>query len=215
METEMRTGDNMYCKSDIIYWLNRCYNKEYTTISGGNLSFLKDNKIYCTPTGKDKGNLQENDIAVIDFENLTTENENKPTMEINMHQAIYKSREDVTAIMHIHPTYCSMFSVLNRKLRTDILSESYIVIPAVSYVDYNMPSSIKLAEETADAVKSSDVIILRNHGIITIGKSFRECFTKAEVLEHSAKIQYLLHDSKDIRFLTDKDKKEINSNFHL
>ncbi len=204
----------MNSKSDIIYWLNRCYNKEYTTISGGNLSFLRDSKIFCTPTGKDKGSLKEADIAVISVEDLTPEGDNKPTMEINMHKAIYQTRQDISCIMHIHPTYCSMFSALKRKIRTDIMSESYIVIPEVGYVDYSMPSTKKLADDAAEALKNTDVVILRNHGIITVGKSFRECFTKAEVLEHSAKIQYLLHDSKDISYLTDNEKREIISNFH-
>ncbi len=214
MGTGKTSGEMMNNKSEIIYWLNRCYNKEYTTISGGNLSCLSDDRIFCTPTGKDKGNLSEKDIAVISFNDMRPENENNPTMEINMHKAIYTVRNDVKYIMHIHPTYCSMFSALKRRIRTDIMSESYIVLPEVGYVNYSMPSTKKLAEDAAEALKTTDAVILRNHGIITVGKSFRECFTKAEVLEHSAKIQYLLHDSKDIRYLTDNEKKEIESNFH-
>lgn len=60
--------------------------------------------ICITPTGMDREEMTADDIVVIDLGGHTIEslNGHKPTSELMMHTAIYKSRSDVRAVAHTH-----------------------------------------------------------------------------------------------------------------
>ncbi len=191
-------------KQEIIEFFKRLYNKNLTTSSGGNISILKDNLIYISPTEKDKALLKKEDIAVVDFKTGQLLSGLRPTSEIQMHLEIYKERKDIRTIIHAHPFYSTLFSVIEEPLRLDLVSEAAIFIKKINYVDYAIPGSEKLAKLSAKAIRNSDVIILRNHGVLTVGKTCIECFHKVEVLEFNAKLQYSISGRKDVNYLGKK-----------
>ena len=200
-------------KSEIISFFKRMYQKNLTTASGGNISILVDGLLYISPTGKDKAFLEEEDISVIEFESGKLLFGLKPTSEILMHRKIYETRKDVKTIVHAHPFYSTLFSVIDEPIRIDLVSEAAIFIKKINYVDYAVPGSEKLANLVAKTITDSDVLILRNHGALAVGENCMDCFHKIEVLEFNAKLQYLISGRNDINFLKDKDLKEIREIF--
>jgi L-fuculose-phosphate aldolase len=153
-------------------------------------------------------------MVEIDFTTGKLLNNNRPTCEINMHLGIYKNRPDVKTIFHAHPIYTSVFSVLDTPLDLRLLSEAFIFLKKISYVDYAMPSSQELANKVSEKAKEANVLILRNHGAVVLGSNCEECFHKLEVLETLARIQYLILGRKDVHFISDDEMKRITENFH-
>ncbi len=204
-------------KQKLIDWFQRIYDRNLTTSSGGNLSIRIGDHIVCSPTGKDKGSLAPRDLCVLQLDSdagFTLLNDSKPTCEIQMHLEIYRRRPEINAIMHAHPVFASLFSVLSTPLRNDLFSESYIFIPKIEYVPYAPPGSIELASNVGEASLKSDALILRNHGVVLMGDSLATCFRNLEVMEHSAKSQYLLQGRRDVKGLNEGQLMELSSLFH-
>ncbi len=167
---------------------NKLYNRKYVVGSGGNVSIKLNNKIYITPTGKCLGFLNKNDIAIIDLEN------NKiignPTSELQMHLKIYENRDDIKAIVHTHSIYSTALPIANKEIKL-LTPESKIFLKELSYVNYFKAGSIELANEVSK--KKNDVIILKNHGIVCLGKNLMEAYLKTEVMEETSKLNYIIY----------------------
>jgi L-fuculose-phosphate aldolase len=48
--------------------------------------------------------------------------------------------------------------------------------------------SLALAEVAAESILKSDILLLENHGILTVGSNLLQAFDKIEVLENAAKM---------------------------
>lgn len=60
-------------------------------------------------------------------------------------------------------------------------------------IDYEKPGSDELAVKSAKALKNEDVLILKNHGVISTGKNIEEACSLAEFVEDIAKTQFISH----------------------
>ena len=174
---------------DLKEFINIChklYDRKYIVGSGGNVSIRKENLIYTTPTGSILGFLKEDDIAEMDLDGNIIKG--KPTSERNLHLMIYRKREDVNAIIHTHSLISTFLSTIDKEIELLTL-EGEIFLKKIGYVDYFEAGSLKLAEETAK--RDEDVIILKNHGVVCLGRDLIDAYIKIEVLEEQAKLTLL------------------------
>ena len=170
------------------------YQRKYVVGSGGNVSVKTDNIIYITPTGSILGCLREEDISIVDMEGNTIRG--KPSSELKMHLSIYRSREDVRSIIHTHPPYTLALSVLDREIEL-ITPESKVLIKKIGYIPYLEPGSEELAREVSK--REEDVIVLKNHGVVCLGRDLRETYIKTEVVEEVAKLNFIIHLLQSLR----------------
>ena len=49
----------------------------------------------------------------------------------------------------------------------------------------------RLADEVATCLKHSNVVLMENHGVLTVGKTLVEAFDLIEVLENSAQMTFI------------------------
>ncbi|HBC88218.1 MAG TPA: aldolase [Lentisphaeria bacterium] len=175
-------------KEDIAYFMRRLYQQGLTTTSGGNLSVrLPGGKVLITPSGSDKGRMKGSEIGVMDL-NGKILSKFKPSIESSMHLMIYKARPDISAIVHAHPVVASSFAATDAEINCRLLAESYAILGRPAYAPYQLMGSKNLAETVSEIAKSANCIIMRNHGVLTVGKSLLEAFDRLEVLETCAKM---------------------------
>jgi L-fuculose-phosphate aldolase len=89
--------------------------------------------------------------------------------------------------------YCTAFSALDKKLKL-VTPEAEMVVKKIAYVDYFPCGSLELAENVSKCLEDS--IILKNHGIVTLGKDITEAYIKTEVLEEVAQLNYIMNNLK-------------------
>jgi len=119
-------------------------------------------------------------------ENLTPQL--KPSIETAMHLAIYKKKKEVTAIVHAHPVFASLFTAIRAKINTNLTAEARAILGDPLFVKYAVMGSVALAEVAAENILKSDILLLENHGILTTGSNLLQAFDKIEVLENAAKM---------------------------
>lgn len=179
-------------RAQVAALMTRLYNCRLTTTSGGNISLRLSDDLFCiTPSKLDKANLREDLIAVVsmDGENLTP---HLPlSIESEMHRKALLTRKDISAVVHAHPCYASAFTAMRRPINTKLLAESWFLIEEPAFAPYARMGTVNLADIVSSALEKSNVVLMENHGVLTIGKSLVEAFDLIEVLENSAKMTYI------------------------
>jgi L-fuculose-phosphate aldolase len=176
-------------RKEVAHFMRRLYKHGLTTTSGGNISLrLSDELILITPSATDKGRMKWKEVGIVNIlgENLTPLL--KPSIETAMHLAIYKKKKDVTAIVHAHPVFASLFTAIRAKIDTNLTAEARAILGDPLFVKYAVMGSAALAEVAAENILKSDILLLENHGILTTGSNLLQAFDKIEVLENAAKM---------------------------
>jgi ribulose-5-phosphate 4-epimerase/fuculose-1-phosphate aldolase len=106
-----------------------------------------------------------------------------------IHSAIYKARPDVMSIIHTHTIAGMAVSSLKCGL-TDLTQTSHRFHGRIAYHDFTGPERDPgEREKLATHLGQMDVMILRNHGLITVGPSVAEAFNKMYGMERACKAQ--------------------------
>jgi L-fuculose-phosphate aldolase len=168
--------------------LVRIYDLDLTTTSGGNLSVReRDESIWITPAGGDKGALLPEDVVHVDA-NDRPEGPGRPSSELPFHRAIYAERDDLAAIVHAHPVALVAWSVVGEVPDTRISREAHALCGRVGFAPYALPGSTALGHRIADAFgEGFDCVVLENHGVVVGGRSLREAFERLEALDLCAR----------------------------
>jgi len=106
-----------------------------------------------------------------------------------IHSAIYKARPDVNAVMHTHTVAGMAVSSLECGL-LPITQTSHRFYPRVAYHDFTGPERDPAErEKLATHLGQENVMVLRNHGLLTAGPSIPETFNRMYGLERSCQAQ--------------------------
>jgi len=111
----------------------------------------------------------------------------KPTSEQPMHLEVYRQRKDVRAVIHSHLIYANALAITTGKIRMDVIPEAAVAFGSVPITDFAMPSTSQNADAIRNLITNHDVMLIRNHGALTVGKNLDEALINLERLEHVSK----------------------------
>jgi L-fuculose-phosphate aldolase len=176
-------------REDMVEVGRRMYNRQFVASNDGNISVkLSDNELLITPTGVSKGYMKPEDMIKVDMSGNVISGNKKPSSEIKMHLVVYKNRPDVFSVCHAHPQKATAFAVARKTCEKVALPEVIFSIGNVALADYATPSTQQLPDSIKDIIKSTDAVLLSNHGALTLGKDVFEAYYNMETLEHFAGI---------------------------
>jgi L-fuculose-phosphate aldolase len=200
----MKTEDTI--KKEILQVCKRMYQSGFVAANDGNVSVkISENKIIVTSTGKSKGFIKQKDLLLIDSKGKVLKGNLKPTTELAMHLFVYQKRKDVKAVVHAHPPYSIAFAVAGIGLDKYILPEVIVSIGKIPLAKYATPSTKEVSNSIAGLIGNYDVILLKNHGVVAVGKDVEEAYHKLERVEHFAKILYLAMGLGNVDKLSKRD----------
>ena len=108
-----------------------------------------------------------------------------------IHSAVHAAREDALCVIHLHTDYGIAVSAQKEGLRP-ISQQSLFSLASLAYHEYE-GLALNEAEKSrlvADFGNKSSMI-LRNHGLLTVGKTAAEAFLSMYILERACRIQIL------------------------
>ena len=108
-----------------------------------------------------------------------------------IHSAVHAAREDALCVIHLHTDYGIAVSAQQDGL-LPISQQALFALSSLAYHDYE---GLALNEEekprlVAD-LGSKMFLILRNHGLLTVGQTVADAFMSMFLLERACKIQIL------------------------
>ena len=141
-----------------------------------------------TPSGKPYVTLVDDDIVVSDFEIEPIEGDLVPSTESLLHVAIYKARPDVQAVIHTHSVFASVAAVAGLEI-PPIVDETTITLGGpVKISDYAFPGTQNLADNVCKALGKRKAALIRNHGVVAVGRDLPEVLDICMHVEHLAQI---------------------------
>ena len=155
----------------------------WVAANDGNVSVkLEDGTFFATPTGMSKSFITPDKLVRINDKGEVLEGAAglRPSSEIKMHLCCYRERPDVGAVLHAHPPVATGYAVANKALDEYTMIESVIAIGSV-------PVAIK------PYLQEHDVMLLQNHGALTVGADLITAYYRMETLELFAKISLNAH----------------------
>ena len=184
--------------------------------STGNLSVRAGDTVWITPTGQSMRHSSVETLAAIGMDGKAL-NGNKPSKEYPFHLRAYAAAgERAAALVHLHSTWSVMLSCLDdldEAAPLPVMTPYYLMrVAPLAVVPYYRPGSKELAEAIGEAAEAHDCLLLRNHGLVCLGGSVNEAVDRAEELEETAKLYFLLRNEK-VRMLTDAQREAIGKAF--
>jgi L-fuculose-phosphate aldolase len=203
---------NTQVKQEVANNMQRLYDRQLTTCSGGNVSMKTDKgHVFITPSQIDKGNIKAEQIIELDADGKSMTPELKASMETAMHLQIYKKRPDVRAVVHAHPLKATAWACSKHHLINNLCGEARYFLGEIAYVPYAMMGTGALAKSVAGFIGNANAALLNNHGAITLGKSLFEAYDRMEVLEYLAGLQFAVKQTGHPRYLGDDELREIDN----
>ncbi len=199
-------------RKELTLYGKKLVEKNLVFAGGGNISTREKNFIYLSPSGLALDEISENQWIKVD---LTTGNiinsYLKPTCEIEMHLACYRSRQDIQTVIHTHPPY--VIGVTSVDIQIEPMFPDFIAYlgKKVPLLDYIVPGGEKLARAVEKLINDYNVICLKNHGVIAVGLHLKEAFYRTIVIEEAAKILFIGKILGSPHIFTPKEVEEIEN----
>jgi ribulose-5-phosphate 4-epimerase/fuculose-1-phosphate aldolase len=124
--------------------------------------------------------------------------------EVKIHACIYKTHPQVQAIVHVHPRYTILMSILTGSLKPMCQEGAQLVrLPLPMYRHMKTIQSDAEGMEVAQLLGDSRAMLLLGHGAVTTGKSLSEAVMGMAQLEEQARMNYLAYcaQGKDYTYL--------------
>ena len=168
----------------------------WVAANDGNVSVkLEDGTFLATPTGISKSFITPDKLVRIDAQGNVLEGLEgyRPSSEIKMHLRCYQERDDVGAVVHAHPPTATGYAVAHVPLDEYSMIETIIAIGSVPVTPFGTPSTNEVPEAIAPYLGEHDVVLLANHGALSVGADLITAYYRMETLELFAKISLNAH----------------------
>ena len=184
--------DNLIVEKLIEYG-QYAWQKDLTPGISGNISARCDNGVIITSSGVSNGFLTISSFSLVDYDGNLLEGNERPSSERFLHLEFYKKRPDINAVFHLHCPYLTAFATTDVDFNIEASPEMIYCFGKIPKAQYALPGSQELVNKTGLYFEKSDVVLMKNHGVITGAKDIQHAFLNIELCESYAK---MLIDSK-------------------
>jgi L-ribulose-5-phosphate 4-epimerase len=163
------------------------------TWTGGNISARDPETGYMVikPSGVLYEDLRPEHLVILDMEGKVIEGDLKPSSDTASHLYIYRHRPDVCGIVHTHSPYATAFAALGRPIPvylTAIADEFGGPIPCGGFA---LIGGEQIGQEVVKSIGTSPAVLLKNHGVFTVGPSAEAAVKAAVMVEDVARTVWI------------------------
>jgi len=173
-------------KNEIIETGRLLWDKDLASGLNGNISARVDTQtILLTATQTCLGRLAPADLLLLKLDGTLLE-EGKVSTEKFLHTEIYRNFPETTSVVHTHTNYINGFFAVNDSL-VPTTFESRFYLGDIKAIEQHTPS-VTDAKPVMEAFKKNNIVVLKNHGTVGMGKNLFDCFLLIQELENAVKI---------------------------
>ncbi len=154
--------------------------------TSGNISIRHGDGMLISPTSTPYADLTPEKIAYVHMDGRS-KGPLAPSSEWRFHRDILVARADVNAIVHAHPTYCTILAIHGREIPPIHYMVAIFGGPNIRVAPYAIYGSQDLSDHAVKALKNRYACLLEHHGSIATGESIEQAFWRAEELETLAR----------------------------
>lgn len=159
------------------------------TWTGGNLSARDPETGYVVikPSGVRYEKLRPEHMVIMELDGNVVEGDLKPSSDAASHLYIYHHRPDVNGVAHTHSPFATAFAAVGKPIPvylTAIADEFGGPIPCG---DFALIGGEEIGRVVVESICNSSAVLLKNHGVFTIGDSAEAAIKAAVMVEDAAR----------------------------
>ena len=138
--------------------------------------------------------VRAEDIVIVDMNGYKAggpKTMNLPS-EVKMHSCILRDHPEVNSVVHVHPRYSVLMSVLQQDLGPMCIEGmGMVATPLPMFPHPRLIVQDDDGTEVARLIGDRDAILLQGHGAATVGKDMEDSIMNMLLLEEQARMNYL------------------------
>lgn len=147
--------------------------------------------IVIKPSGLKFSELTPENMVIVDPDCTLVEGDHGPSSDTASHAYVYRHRSDVMGVVHTHSNYATAFAAVGRSIPvvlTAIADEFGCEIPCAPYARIGGQA---IGRTIVEHIGPSLAVLMRQHGVFTIGASVEKALKAAVMVEDIAKTVWL------------------------
>jgi L-ribulose-5-phosphate 4-epimerase len=163
------------------------------TWTSGNVSGrdAESGLVVIKPSGVAFEALTPENQVVVDLQGHVVEGTLRPSSDVHAHLYVYRHRPDVMGVVHTHSNYATAFAALGKPIPvylTAMADEFGGPIPVGAYAKVG---NDEIGREVVRSIGHSPAILMKNHGVFTVGATPTAAVKAAVMVEDVAKTVWL------------------------
>ncbi len=185
-------------KNGLVYW------------TSGNVSGRdpETNLVVIKPSGIMYDVMKWEDMVVVDLNGKVIEGKLEPSSDTASHLYVYRNRSDVNGVVHTHSYYATAFAAVGKPIPACITAIAENFGKEIPLGAYAPIGGEEIGAEIVRSIGDSTAILMKNHGVFTIGSNARSALKSAILVEGVAKTYWLALQVGEPVILSDEDVKE-------
>jgi L-ribulose-5-phosphate 4-epimerase len=163
------------------------------TWTSGNISARDPSTGYVVikPSGVKYEALRPEHFVVLTLDGEQVEGDLKRSSDAASHLYIYRHRPDVMGVVHTHSPYATAFAALNRPIPVYLTAMADEFGGPIPCGGFALIGGEQIGKVVVETIGDSPAVLLRNHGVFTVGPSAEAALKAAVMTEDVAHTVWL------------------------
>jgi L-ribulose-5-phosphate 4-epimerase len=161
--------------------------------TGGNVSGRdpETGLVAIKPSGVRYEDLRPEHMIVLDLQGSIVEGDLKPSSDTSSHLYIYRARPDVGGVVHTHSRYASAFAAVGKPIPCALTAMADEFGGPIPCGGFALIGDEAVGKVVVESIGKSPAVLLKNHGVFTIGKDATAAVKAAVMTEDVAAIVWM------------------------
>ena len=175
-------------------------------LGGGNVSMrMQTGEILMSPSGMIYEELAPEDVVVLDIDGNILEGSRRPSSDVEVLLYILREMPEVNAVIHTHQPYATGIGLVEDEFVCNLTTLANAALGSVAVAPYGEPNSLLMGQSAVKYLGGKLAVILKHHGVISVGDSLKQALYACVYLEEAAKTYVIAKSmNNNIALLTDE-----------
>lgn len=163
------------------------------TWTSGNVSMRDPETGYVAikASGVGFSDLTAKSIVVVDLQGKLIDGMHKPSSDTASHLYIYRHRPDVNGVVHTHSAYATAFAAVGQSIPVYLTAQADEFGGPIPCGGFALIGGEEIGRVVVESIGSSPAVLLKNHGVFTVGPNGEAALKAAVMVEDIARTTWL------------------------
>jgi L-ribulose-5-phosphate 4-epimerase len=135
--------------------------------------------------------LRPEHMVIVDLDGTRVEGDLEPSSDTASHLYIYRHRSDVGGIVHTHSPYATAFAAANMPIPVYLTAQADEFGGPIPCGGFALIGGEEIGKVVVEAIGNSPAVLLKNHGVFTVGPTAEAAVKAAVMVEDVARTTWL------------------------
>jgi L-ribulose-5-phosphate 4-epimerase len=130
--------------------------------------------------------MKSRHMVVVDMDGKVVDGKYKPSSDVYSHLYIYKHRPDVGGVVHTHSRYATAFAAVGKEIPCILTAMADEFDGPIPCGGFALIGDDAIGRVVIECIGKSPAVLLKNHGVFTIGNNATAAVKAAVMTEDAA-----------------------------